>query len=126
VTLHHTLGVGSRIPVLSGNIVSCDEFAVNLGKVKKKPTKVKTTPQAKEEMAKQMKSLKNKDNKTFQAKKSMAKITISLAINPTGQIVCAVFAVRQQDFDLKKPKKGAEATAWRYKCSSMQVQCTTH
>ena len=128
VTMRHTLGVGSETPVLAGNIISMDEFAVNLGKVKEIAEKVKTTATAKKEMAAQNKSLKNPGNKKFQKKVSMAKLTISLAISPSGQVLAGVYAIREGDFKLKKAKKDADAAAstWTYKCSSMTVQCTTH
>ena len=82
---------------------SWDEFAVALNKKTIKGAKVCTTRAADKELRSKRKALKNPNKGSgFQAKKSMAKLTITLAITPTGEILAAVYAVRENDFENKK------------------------
>lgn len=100
---------------------SWDEFAVALNKKTIKGAKVCTTRAADKELRSKRKALKNPNKGSgFQAKKSMAKLTITLAITPTGEILAAVYAVRENDFENKK------GDPWKFKASSMEVAITHH
>jgi hypothetical protein len=107
---------GTADAVAVDNVFSCDEFAVHLGKVKTKGSKVCTTKEATKHLTEQKKAMKNpKKSSGFQAKASMAKITISLTITPTGDITSAVFAIREDDYATN------EGGPWTFKASSMEV-----
>lgn len=119
--MEFSLALGTEDAVSPRNIVSWDEFAVLLGKKTIKGAKVCTTPTANKKLRLQKKALKNPAKGSgFQAKNSMAKLTITLAIIPTGEILAAVYAVREKDFENKK------GDPWKFKASSMEVATTHH
>ena len=122
----HVLGLQSGNPLDPSNLVSVDEFAVNLGKCSPNVTKSKrptTTPEAKREMRSSGKAVKTKNKCTsFQKKTSLAKITIVLAISPVMGVLAAVYAIRESDFKLRGLRKTeSQLPPWTLKLSSMQV-----
>ena len=118
-TTFYILGVFSRNAVDPANIWSVDEFAVTLNKVGAAP-KVTTTKETKKAMAQKKRPIKNPHKSSgFQAKADLAKVTITLGINPTGQVAAAMYAIREGDFKLKSSKD----EEWDFVNFSIQV-CT--
>lgn len=123
VTTLYIFGADSSNAVDPANIWSLDELAVTLNKVGI-AAPVTTTPATQKVMRKKKTSVKNpKQSSSFQAKADLAKLTITLAISPTGAVPAAVYAIREGDFKLKTGKK---AKPWKFQNFSIQVcsQCS--